>query len=124
MLDPHYTGFFDSFNQGKYFEAHEVLEHIWLKGKHGPDGALHKGLIQLAGAFVHLQKKRQQPAASLFNLALANLQKYPQIHEQLDVAAVLELIENRLKQLEAHGFNPNAPFVGEAPKIRLIPPAG
>ena len=73
QLDRHYTGYFEMFNCQKYFEAHEVLEHIWLKDRNGPDGAFHKGLIQLAGAFVHVQKNRPRPAVSLFKLALANL---------------------------------------------------
>jgi predicted metal-dependent hydrolase len=76
-LDPHYTGYFELFNRQKFYEAHDVLEHIWLPDRHGPNGAFYKGLIQLAGAFVHLQKNRPQPAASLFKLALANLEKYP-----------------------------------------------
>ena len=87
-LDPHYTGYFDCFNRQLFYEAHDVLEHIWLKDKHGPNGAFYKGLIQLAGAFVHLQKNRLRPAAALFKLALANLEKYPREHEQLDLNAV------------------------------------
>src|ERR1035438_1052006 len=95
-LDPHYSGYFVLFNQQKFFEAHEVLEHIWLKDKHGPNGAFYKGLIQLAGAFVHLQKDHLRPAAALFKLAQANLEKYPRLHEQLNIAAVLELIAHWL----------------------------
>jgi predicted metal-dependent hydrolase len=55
-LDAHYAGYFDCFNRQLFYEAHEVLEHLWLKDKYGPNGAFYKGLIQLAGAFVHLQK--------------------------------------------------------------------
>src|ERR1017187_7323983 len=90
-LDPYYTGYFELFNQQKFYEAHDVLEHIWLKDKHGPNGAFFKGLIQLAGAFVHLQKNRPPPAAAPFTLALAHLEKYPHRHERLDVAAVCGL---------------------------------
>jgi predicted metal-dependent hydrolase len=124
QLDWHYTGFFELFNQRKYFEAHEVLEHIWLKDKHGPNGAFYKGLIQLAGAFVHLQRNRPQPAASLFKLALANLEKYPPVHEHLNVAAVIELIGRWLKQLETHDFKADTLIAADTPEIRLISPAG
>jgi predicted metal-dependent hydrolase len=119
-LDPHYSGYFELFNQQKYYEAHDVLEHIWLKDKHGPNGAFFKGLIQLAGAFVHLQKNRPQPASSLFKLALANLEKYPHVHEHLNVAAVLELIGHWLKRLEAHDFMANPLIQGKLPEIRLV----
>lgn len=102
-LDRHYTGYFELFNRQKYFEAHEVLEHIWLKDRHGPNGAFYKGLIQLAGAFVHLQKNRPGPAAALFKLARTNLEKYSARHEHLDVASVLQLIAFWLRGLETDG---------------------
>ena len=74
-LDPHYAGYFDCFNRRLFYEAHDVLRKMWLQDRHGPNGAFYKGLIQLAGAFVHLQKDRLRPAAALFKLALANLRK-------------------------------------------------
>jgi predicted metal-dependent hydrolase len=118
-LDAHYAGYFDCFNRQLFYEAHEVLEHLWLKGKYGPNGAFYKGLIQLAGAFVHLQKNRPPPAAALFKLALANLEKYPHRHERVDVAAVCGLIRNWLGTLEAVHFERN-PFTSEnAPKLAL-----
>lgn len=61
-LDQHYVGFFDCFNRQLFYEAHEVLEHIWLPDKHGPNEAFYKSLIQLADAFVHLQKKSPAPS--------------------------------------------------------------
>jgi predicted metal-dependent hydrolase len=118
-LDAHYAGYFDCFNRQLFYEAHEVLEHLWLKDKYGPNGAFYKGLIQLAGAFVHLQKNRPRPAAALFKLALANLEKYPHRHERLDVAAVCGLIRNWLGSLETAHVEKN-PFTTEnAPKLAL-----
>ncbi len=118
-LDPHYAGYFDCFNRQLYYEAHEVLEQLWLKDRYGPNGAFYKGLIQLAGAFVHLQKDRLRPAAALFRLALANLDKYPHRHERLDVAAVCGLIRNWLGNLEAAHFEKNPFTSGKAPKLAL-----
>ena len=97
--DAHYRGFFDCFNRQLYYEAHEVLEFLWLKDRQGTNGAFYKGLIQLAGAFVHLQKNRPGPAAALFRLALANLEKYPARHERLDLNETRLLIEAWLKRL-------------------------
>ena len=62
---PAYQNFFVCFNSGRYYESHDVLEELWLKVKAGPNGNFYKALIQIAGAFVHLQKSRPQPAASL-----------------------------------------------------------
>ena len=118
-LDPHYAGYFDCFNRQLFYEAHEVLEHLWLQDKSGANGAFYKGLIQLAGAFVHLQKNRPHPAAALFKLALANLEKYPEQHERLDVATVCGLIRSWLGSLEAACFEKNPFTSGNAPKLAL-----
>src|SRR5436190_4021583 len=85
-LDPRYTGYFACFNAQQYYEAHDVLEDLWL-GDRGPDHLFYKGLIQFAGAFVHLQKQaarphhpkdghRLRPAVRLFQLATKNLAPY------------------------------------------------
>jgi len=116
-LDPHYAGYFKLFNQQKFYEAHDVLEHLWLPDKHGPNGAFYKGLIQLAGAFVHLQKNRPRPAVALFKLALANFQKYPSPHEKLNLAAVRQLIAGWLFQLEKEDGNPLSP--ANVPQLAL-----
>ena len=120
--DPRYLGFFECFNRQHFFEAHEVLEALWLPQRQGPDGPFYKGLIQLAGAFVHLQKNRVGPAAALFELARANLSKYPANHDGLNVKDVLALIKEWLCQLKA--ANPPAnPFMSaSAPQLRLEAP--
>jgi predicted metal-dependent hydrolase len=123
QLDPHYAGYFDCFNRGLFFEAHDVLEELWLQDKHGPNGAFYKGLIQFAGAFVHLQKDRLRPAAALFKLALANLEKYPREYESLNLADVCQLIRKWLGNLESAHFAKNPFTHGNAPKLALELPA-
>jgi len=120
-LDRHYVGYFDCFNRQLFYEAHEVLEHIWLQDRHGPNGAFYKGLIQLAGAFVHLQRNRPGPAAALFRLASANIEKYPDQHERLDVAAVRHLIANWLDRLQSPGLGTDPLTAANAPRISLVP---
>lgn len=98
-FDAHYHGYFACFNEGLYYEAHDVLEELWLANRGAAADHFYKGLIQLAGAFVHLQKNRLGPANALFNLAKANLRKYPPHFEQLHVAGVLKLIEDWREEL-------------------------
>lgn len=120
-VDPHYAGYFHCFNRQLFYEAHDVLEHIWLTDRHGANGAFYKGLIQLAGAFVHLQKNRLRPAAALFKLARTNLEKYPDSHDQLNLLMVRALIENWLMELESKNFEINPLNVRHAPKLALEP---
>jgi hypothetical protein len=98
-----YLGYFDCFNRGQFYEAHDVLEDLWLRDRHGADGNFYKGLIQFAGAFVHVQKGRWQPACALLRLARKNLEAYPGFHQGLKVTTVLELIsrwEAKLSEVE------------------------
>ncbi|MBU6403012.1 MAG: DUF309 domain-containing protein [Verrucomicrobia bacterium] len=118
-LDAHYLGYFECFNQECFYEAHDVLEELWLADRRGPNGDFYKGLIQLAGAFVHLQKQRLRPAAALLKLARDNLDSYPRLHQRLDVAAVLTLISDWLDRLETGGFSLNPLTSTTAPKLAL-----
>jgi predicted metal-dependent hydrolase len=120
-LDAHYVAFFECFNRQWYYEAHEVLEKLWLPRRREPEALFYKGLIQLAGAFVHLQKGRPGPAISLLKLAATNLRHFSGIHEQLDVDGVLKLADAWLGRIEAGpeslgGFNSE-----NAPKLQLLP---
>jgi Domain of unknown function (DUF309) len=119
-VDPHYLGFFDCFNRQLYFEAHEVLEELWLEDRLGSNGAFYKGLIQLAGAFVHRQKNRSGPAAALLRLAQANLKNYGPVHEQFDVAHALVLMQGWLAELQVVNPGSNSIPNLDPPRLRLL----
>ena len=121
--DAHYLGFFDCFNRQWFYEAHEVLEDLWLADKQGPNGDFYKGLIQLAGAFVHLQKNRLRPAAALFELTRANLAKYPVEHAGLALASIAGVIAEWLAALEAGGFAVNPLTTTPPPQLNPKTPA-
>jgi predicted metal-dependent hydrolase len=117
--DARYLGYFECFNRQLFFEAHEVLEDLWLPDRAGPNGNFYKALIQLAGAFVHLQKNRLRPSAALLKLAQANLEPYPTRHEKLDVTAVQLLITGWIVQLERGGFLVNPLTTKNLPQLAL-----
>ncbi len=128
-LDPHYAGFFTCFNRAEYYEAHDVLEQLWLRTK-GADHAFFKGLIQIAGAFVHLQKqflrpehpkdgRRLRPAARLFEMGMRNIAPFAPLHHRLDVNALLLLCENHVAALIAGHFTRNPWSPESAPRIAL-----
>lgn len=121
-MSPYYTGYFDCFNRGEFFEAHDVLEQLWLADRHGPNGLFYKGLIQLAGAFVHLRKERLRPAAALFQLAHTNLARYPASHERLSVTAVLAMIGHWQGCLLRSDFGANPLQTEAAPVLHLQSP--
>ena len=118
-LDPHYAGWFRCFNEGGYYEAHDVLEALWLGQRRQPNDLFYKGLIQLAGAFVHLQKNRLRPSDALFRLAETNLGPYAPRHERLDLDKVLGLIAEWRTALAASDFAVNP--LPDRPAPRILP---
>jgi uncharacterized protein len=121
-LDAHYLAFFECFNQGLFFEAHEVLEKVWLPQRNESNGRFYKGLIQLAGAFVHLQKGRLRPARALLELARSNLEGYCPMHDQLDVKSVLDMINGWSGELDEGKFLESFLKSRGSLVIRLISP--
>jgi hypothetical protein len=125
-----YRAFFHCWNEQRYYEAHDVLEQLWLKTD-SSDADFFKGLIQAAGAFVHLQKnfehpshpkhgRRLQPAVRLFQLAEKNLAPYAPIRHAFDVAGFLVLLRREREKIEYSKFQANPWSPETASKLRLI----
>ena len=118
-LPAHYLGYFECFNQQMFYEAHDVLEELWLADRKGPNDGFYKGLIQFAGAFVHLQKGRLRPAAALFKLSQTYLGRYSSGHERLDVGYVLQLATDWISLLEESTYTRN-PLEGKNPPRLML----
>ena len=126
---PYYLAFFRCWNEQRYYEAHDVLEQLWLKTK-SPDADYFKGLIQAAGAFVHLQKRfehplhakhsrRLPPAVRLFRLAQENLANFAPWHHALDVAALCKLLSRYADEIVASDYTINPWSPETAPTLKL-----
>src|SRR5256885_13476206 len=101
---PYYRAFFQCWNEQRYYEAHDVLEQVWLHDPITPEDAQYfKGLIQAAGAFVHLQKqfehpthpkhgRRLGPAARLLRLAAKNLAPLGPQRHNFNLAGFREML--------------------------------
>ena len=123
-LPPHYLGYFECFNRGLFYEAHDVLEELWLEDRHGVSGNFYKGLIQFAGAFVHMQKNserypRLRPAAALLKLSRGYLQPFAPRHERLDLTRVLGLADEWLQALETGRFEFNPLHAKTPPTLHV-----
>lgn len=113
-----YLAFFDCFNAGRYFEAHEVLEPLWLAVRGRAEARFYQGLIQLAGAFVHWQQGRPGPARSLLCRSREQWEGYPGRYAGLDLTRLRGQVAEWLVAVEAQQFQP---WMIEA--SRLKPPA-
>ena len=123
-LPAHYLGYFECFNHQLFYEAHDVLEELWLaEGKSGANYGFYKGLIQFAGAFVHLQKNRLRPAAALFRLSQTYLLRYPREHQHLSVAEIMARADEWTLDLERREFKSNPLHEKSSPQLALRPSA-
>jgi predicted metal-dependent hydrolase len=116
----HYVGFFHCFNAQLYYEAHDVLEEVWLPIRGQPQARFYKGLIQMAGGFVHLQKQRLGPASRLFALALANFEDYPSRHDGVDLDMIRKICNHYRDAVIASGEMIN-PYSREHPPQLALP---
>ena len=82
----------DLFNEGHYFECHEVLEELW-RGQAGDDKQFTQGLIQAAVAVHHARKNNPKGARKLCDRALMRLRPFCPQRQQIDVAALVRDLE-------------------------------
>ena len=122
-FDRHYTGFFHCFNAQLYYEAHDVLEEVWLPIRGQPQAKFYQGLIQMAGGFVHLQKGRLGPASRLFDLALVNFEAYPTCHAGIDLDIVRKLCREYRQAVIDSGETVNPWSKESEPQLPLPLPA-
>ena len=72
------------FNEGQYFECHELLESLWLEAG-GTQEIFYQALIQAAVAIYHLEGKNIFGAVSLYRAAIEKLSKVPDEYMCLSV---------------------------------------
>lgn len=127
--NPYYQAFFQCWNEQRYYEAHDVLEQVWLH-KDTDDDDFFKGLIQAAGAFVHLQKnfqhpthakhgRRLRPAARLFALAEKYLAPFAPTRHGLDVTGLVKLLHQNRDRIIQSDYLTNPWSPKTAPKLEL-----
>ena len=124
-----YRAYFRLWNEQDYYQAHDVLEHIWLETT-TDDARYFKGLIQAAGAFVHLKKqfehpthpkhgRRLAPAVRLFRLALDNLADYGPVRHAFAVGNFREMLDRYAEAIVHSDYKKNPWSPQTAPTLEL-----
>jgi predicted metal-dependent hydrolase len=105
-----------AYEEGDFFEAHELLEPAWMGTDVPADRALLQGLIKLAAAYVHAV--RRNPPGLVRNLQGARARLVEADEERraaglpdpwLDIQGLVAAVDLRLADLAAH---PNEPTLG------------
>jgi len=65
------------FNSGQYWLAHEALEGLWRRTEDLTRRMFYQGIIQLAAAFVHIERGNMAGGSSLLRKASDKLARCP-----------------------------------------------
>ena len=76
------------FNAGEYFEAHEALETAW-RAERGPIRSLYQGVLQVAVAYLHIQRGNYEGAIALAERARNKLEGWPEICRGVQLGSLL-----------------------------------
>ena len=79
------------FNSRRFFEAHEVLESLWLKEQSDGKLFLH-GLIQVAAAFHHYMRGNREGFSSLLEKGARKLTLHSENSYGIDLEDLLKQI--------------------------------
>lgn len=99
----------DLYDDGMYWEAHEVWEEVWRRRKGLPDRDFLKGMIQGAAGMWHLSQGNYKGALSVLGRAIDYLEPYLPSREGIDVDGY------RTALREARGASARSLETGEPP---------
>ncbi len=105
----------DCFNQGQFFECHEVLEEIWLEETE-EEKPFYQGIIQVAAGFHHYLNGNLAGTSSLLRQSVEKLRHIPPDSHGLDLGALMVALNPWLDHLAAGLATDHLPL----PSIRFI----
>jgi predicted metal-dependent hydrolase len=108
-----FTKGLEEFRAGRYFEAHEEWESLWMKSE-GDAKVFLQALIQIAAACVHLTRGNAAPGARVLRLADEKLARLAPRSEEIDS----DLLRKGISRAQEH-LRSGAPPGDAAVAIRL-----
>ena len=99
------------FDEQRFFEAHEFLEHIWKSDWIDPaDKNFWKGITQVAVGCCHVQRGNDAGAVTMIERAVGYLAPYPGEHLGVDVAALSARATELAEVVRARGASADLDF--------------
>lgn len=99
------------FNEGEWFDAHEVWEDIWHMAS-GPRKPFYQGLIQCAVTLEHVRRGNPRGVLTVFESAKSKFAGLPEIYMGIDVGALLSAMDRYIapvRSMPAESRQPGAP---------------
>ena len=102
----------DLFNARQYFAAHEALETAWL-AETGPVRELYRGILQVAVAYLHIQRGNYIGARKMFRHCHFWLEPFPDVCQGINIGQLkhdyqaVESLLVRLGPTALHNLDPD-----------------
>ncbi|MGH7962678.1 MAG: DUF309 domain-containing protein [Candidatus Binatia bacterium] len=107
----------EEFNQGHFFEAHELWEELWNETV-GEEKRFYQGLVQIAAGYHKLSLAQYRGAYKLLDRGRQILAALPRDHVNVDLAPLLATVATLVQSLAAG----QALTAVQAPTVRLLDP--
>lgn len=102
MIEPEYAAFAECWNSERFFEAHEVLEGLWVRSRDPGQ----QGLIQLAAALYHVQRGNMKGARTMIDRAIPRLRHFGAAPGPFDLATMVAYAQRLRAAIEADDVQP------------------
>ena len=102
-VDPRWRAAIGEFNDGNYFEAHELWEGLWNEAL-GNEKVFLQGLVQVAAGYAKLAVSEVSGARKLFERGLAHMNQGRDPALLIDVEQLRVAVEDALNRLRAIPF--------------------
>ena len=99
QADPRFKKAVELFNDGEWYDAHDVFEELWHETA-DPHRRCLQGVLQVAVAQLHLQRDNRRGATILFGEALGRLKRPGTPDLGLDIKGLCTCVEQRLRSLQ------------------------
>ena len=99
QVDHRFKQAVELFNNGEWYEAHDVIEELWHETA-DPHRRSLQGVLQVAVAQLHLQRDNRRGATILFGEALGRLKCPGTPDLGLDIQGLCSCVEQRLRSLQ------------------------
>jgi predicted metal-dependent hydrolase len=107
------------FNEGRFFEAHESWEEVWLNSPE-PERTFLQGIIQIAAAFHHYGRGNTRGARSLLEAGGRRLAHLPDTYHGL----VLDPLRSSAREWACALAEGRDPGPARLPQILIAEPSG
>ena len=115
QADPRFQKAVQLFNDGEWYDAHDVFEELWHETAN-PHRRCLQGVLQVAVAQLHLQRDNRRGATILFGEALGRLKRPGTPDLGLDIKTLCATVEQRLRSLQRD----QDPELCNVPVLRVV----